>query len=173
MTALPTSSTARFKVFYTVGPFQHVMDLRSAGSPGNIGTIVHDLLTALAADLFAMTVDRVQFAVSGSGIFNDVVAGIEGNADGSGAFSVEETPNYVNFIARSSGGRRLRLAIFGIKTLGANYRFTAGENTGVDAAIARLISAAPFLLCIDGLQPIWKSYANAGRNVFWQKAVRP
>jgi len=149
------------------------MELRSLVSPSALGTIVDDFLTALATKIYGLTIDVVDFAASGSNVFNPVTTGIEGNVYGSGAGGTVAVPSYYNFIARSSGGRRLRMAVFGAVIAGADYRFIAGEDADLDAALAVLVAAGSSLKCIDGLTPVWKTYINAGFNSYWQRAVRP
>lgn len=173
MAPLPPNNTARYKVFYTVSGHQHVMDIRSLASPASFGADVGGLLGTLSPMTYAITIDQVQFAASGSNVFNPVTSGIEGNVYGSGSGTVGETPYYINFVGRSTGGRRVRLAVFGQKALGGDYRYIAGENANIDAAVAVLQDPANSFKAIDGLKPIWKNYANAGVNAHWQKAVRP
>jgi hypothetical protein len=173
MAPLSPDNTARYRVHYTVIGAQHTMEIRSLISPGALGTLVDSLLTQLGTDIFAMVVDFVEFAASGSNVFNSVTTGIEGFTYGSGAGTTIQIPNYVHFIGRTTGGRRVRLTVFGIIGLGTDYRFIAGEDALIDAAISVLVASGGNILGIDGLTPVWKSYANAGTNAHWQKAVRP
>lgn len=173
MAPLPPESTARFKVFYTVGTHQHTMEFRSGASPSAVGTIIDDFLTALNDEIYILTIDEVQFAANGSVIFNAITTGVEGSSYGTGAEPNEATPFYLSFIGRSPGGRRVRIYVFGSKSLYTDYRVTALENVDVDAAIAVLVAAGGSLLAIDGGTPIWKTYANMGVNAHWQKAIRP
>jgi len=57
--------------------------------------------------------------------------------------------------------------------MGADYRFVAGENAAVDAGRQALVDAGGNILCIDGLQPVWKTYVNGLVNAHWQKKLRP
>lgn len=173
MAPLPPNSTARFRVQYTTIAKQHTMEIRSTSSPSAIGVIVDALLTALGAAIFGLTIDVVEFAASGSNVFNPVTTGIEGNVYGSGSGTTVNVPSYFNFIGRTSGGRRVRLAVFGAAIAGGDYRFIAGELAVIDAARAVLVSAGGAIMGIDGLTPVWKSYVNAGFNAYWQRAVRP
>jgi len=138
-----------------------------------IGVAALDFLNALSPALNALVVNTVEFAPSGSSVFNIVTTGIEGSTVGSGAGTGSARANYVDFIGRSSGGRRVRLAVFGLKIDATDYRFIAGENAAVDAAIVELNTHTGAFLAIDGVAPQWYSYANAGVNAHWQKAVRP
>lgn len=173
MAPLPPNSTARFKVFYTNIAQQHVMDIRSADSPVAFGLNVDDLLNALSGMLLATVIDEVQFAASGSNVFNAVTTGIEGLTYGTGAGTPNLRAAYVNFVGRSSGGRRVRLAVFGVNNVTDDYRFISGESAFIDNALLALNATANHFICIDGLAPIWKNYANSGFNAYWQRAVRP
>jgi len=173
MAALPENNTPRFRINYTVGSNQHSFLLRSAASPAFIGGFVDDLLTALASAIYGMVIDNVEFSASGSTVFNPVTTGIEGNPYGAGVSVGESEAFALNFIGRSTGGRRVRIMIFSPTTLGADYRFVAGEGGSIDAAVAVLQSSGGLLQAIDGLTPIWKTYVNALVNTHWQKALRP
>lgn len=173
MAPLPPNSTARFRIFYTGIGVQHSVEIRSGASPSAVGTIVDDLLTAIDGALQALVIDEVQFAANGSDVFNAVTTGIEGNPYGTGGGITSQAANYYNFIGRSSGGRRVRLALFGANSQAGDYRFVAGENSALDAARAVLVAAAGDILAIDGLTPTWKTYINAGVNAHWQRALRP
>jgi hypothetical protein len=173
MAPLAPSNTPRFRVFYTVIGKQHSFEMRSHASPSTIGTIIDGLFTALSTGLYATTLDYVTYATTGSDVFNIVTTGAEGNTYGSGAGDTQHVPWYVNFIGRSSGGRRVRLAVFGIITMFTDFRSIAGESTEIDDAIDVLQTAGSALVAIDDLQPTWKNYANAGVNAHWQRALRP
>jgi len=175
MTPLPPSNTARYKVFYVNQTVTHVVDVRSTpASPSAFGLVMDALFTALGPILALTTVTDVQFAASGSNIFNSVGAGLAGNTYGSGTPTVAGAPEFVSFVGRTSGGRRWRMFIFGINAIAAvDYRFAPGEDANVDNAISVIDGASGIFLGIDGLKPTIYTYANAGVNAYWQKAVRP
>lgn len=173
MAPLLPSNTPRFRFVYTTVGHQHTFEMRSLISPAAMGTLVHQLLTALSNNLYDLVLDLVNWAPAGSNIFNPVITGIEGNHYGLGVAAADVVPFFVNFIGRSSGGRRNRIMLFGAKSLGIDYRFVAGEDPDIDAAVAILQGAAINTLAIDGLPTVWKSYVNAGVNAHWIKAVRP
>lgn len=170
---LPPDNTARFKVFYTNVGHQHTAQVRGTSSPATFGAQFDILLSALSPILYATTLDRVEFAPSGSNIFNPVTTGFEGNTYGAGAGSVAVAPYFVDFIGRSSGGRRVRMAIFGMTILGLDYKFQPGEDVNVDAAILVPQASAADWLAVDGIKPTWYSYANAGVNAYYQRKNRP
>jgi len=173
MAALPPENTARYRVHYTVGDEQHTMEIRSAARPSALGTLVAHFLSELDSAIGAMVVDFVEWAPSGSVFFNPVVTGIEGSSFGTGTITGDVRAWAFNFIGRSTGGRRVRIMVFGAVSLGADYRFVAGENAAVDAGLQALVDAGGNILCIDGLQPVWKTYVNALVNAHWQKKLRP
>ena len=175
MAPLPPESTARFKVFYTSVGHQHSMEVRSAGSPSAVGTFLDDYFTGLGFLIYSTVIDEVQFAANGSTIFNAVTTGIEGNVyTGAGSGTVaSEAAQFISFIGRTSGGRRLRMYTFGATSTAVDFRYVAGENATVDAVVAILVAAGGLLLGIDGGTPVWKNYANAGVNAHWQKTLRP
>lgn len=175
MAPLPPNNTPRFRIKYTNVSHQHSMEVRSHLSPSALGTLIDDFFTALDTAIFSTVIDSVEFAADGSDIFNPVTSGIEGNVyTGFGSGTVPgEAAQYISFIGRSSGGRRVRLYVFGVTTTGDDFRFPAGEVADVDAARAVLVAAGDSLRCIDDLQPVWKTYANGGVNAHWQKALRP
>jgi len=173
MAALPPESTARYRFTYTVTGFHHTGQIRSTMSPASFGVFLTLLVDTLDPLMYASTIDSVEWAASGSNIFNAVITGAEGHGYGTGAGTPTEIPEYIDFLGRSTGGRRTRLTFFGIGVSAGDYRFQAGENADVDAAIAVLVGTGGSLLCVDGLTPVWKSYANTGFNSYWQKVVRP
>ncbi len=172
MAPLAPSNTTRYRFHYTVTGKSHTMEVRSEGGVGAAASVVDNLLTALTTLLFALVIDSCEVADLGSNVFNPIVSGIETNSYGSGSGSLEKVPQFANFVARSTGGRRLRLAVFGIIGFAGDYRFSAGESAVTDAAVASLVAAGANILVIDGLTPVWKTYVNAGVNAYWQKAVR-
>jgi hypothetical protein len=131
------------------------------------------LFTALSPILYATVIDKVEYAPSGSNIFNPVSSGIEGNTYGSGAGSTAVAPYYYDFIGRSSGGRRVRFAIFGATILGLDYRFQPGEDANIDAAVLVPQASALDFIAIDNIKPTWYSYVNGGVNAYYQRKNRP
>jgi hypothetical protein len=121
-----------------------------------------------------VVIDRVEFAGSGSTIFNTVTTSVDGNTYGSGTPAVAgENAYFYNFSGRTSGGRRMRFYQYGAKALGGDYRFIAGESASLDSARSSIVSAAGMWLGIDGIKPSMYSYINAGADAYWQRALRP
>ena len=174
MASLPADNTARYKVFYDYAGHTHVTQVRAAGvhSPSSFGTWFDGLMQLLSPVLWAVGIVRVEFAPSGSNIFNPVTTGIEGNTYGSGTPVGLLAPQFVSFQGRSSGGHKWRLSIYGIKPEENDFRFELGDNGDVDNAVSYVQSASSFGKAIDGVSPVVYSYANTGFNAYWQRKVR-
>jgi len=164
MAPLPPNNTPRFKVTYSSLGRSHDFTARTNVSPAAFGVQADAFLGSFATFIATTTIDVVEFAPSGSDIFNPVTTGIEGNVYGTSGPAPDNAAWYVGFVGRTSGGRRARLFIFGAGLLGGNYRWNPGENASVDSAIATLQAQSPGWQAIDGLVPVWKSYANGGVN---------
>jgi len=174
MAPLPQNNTPTFELYYTTGGNQHSQQVRTGSmSPATFGTVMDLYYTGLASKLYSVVIDFVTFRAAGSTIANIVTTGIEGNTYGSGSPSSLNEPLYVDFIGRSSGGRRTRLTQFGCSDLATDYRFVAGESAAIDATIAFLNAQTNIFYAVDGLKAIWKSYANTGLNSYWQRKQRP
>jgi hypothetical protein len=119
-----------------------------------------------------LTVNTVRFAAAGSNVSNPVTTGFEGTSYGSGAGTVDSVPAFVNFIGRSSGGRRVRLAVFGYKNAFSTFRLHSTEDTHIADCITDLNGLANGALAIDGIKPTWYPYANVGFSAYWIRAVR-
>lgn len=173
MAPLPPSSTARFKVLYTQLGVQHDLQVRSTQSPATVGVMVDDLFSALTSAIATTTIDEVQFAPSGSDIFNAVTTGIEGNTYGIGGHPASDAATFWSLIGRTPGGRRVRLYFYGMGGMGGDYRYVAGENATATALVAVVNAFGGDIIGIDGLTPVWKSYVNAGVNAHLQRSLRP
>lgn len=174
MTALAPSNTPRFRAFYTTVGHQHSLQVRSPYSPAALGGFLINYFNAFGVTCAGAVLDYVDFAPAGSDIFNPVTTGIEGHVFTGGTVLSNEVAAWeYNFIGRTSGGRRVRYSRFGALFLGVDYRIVAGESSPIDAVVAALQAAGSNLLGIDGLTPVWKSYADCGVNDHWVKALRP
>jgi len=174
MAPLPVDNTARYKVFYTCNGVQHTQECRvGIVSPSVFGATMDAYYVALDVSIYTTVIDDVQYAGSGTNIFNSVATGIQGNTYGGGSPSNNgERALFYNFIGRSAGGRRMRFAQFGAKSYGLDFRFSASESATLNDALAVINSAAAMWLAIDGTKPVMKTYINAGYNAYWQRQVR-
>jgi hypothetical protein len=174
MAPLAPSNTPRFRIFYTTVGHQHSLQVRSPYSPAALAGFITNYFTAFGVACAAATIDFVDFAPSGSDIFNPVTTGVEGTTYAGGTVLSNEVAAWqFNFIGRTTGGRRVRYSRFGALFLGTDYRFVAGESSVIDAVVAQLNAAGSNLLGIDGLRPVWKTYADCGVNDHWVKVLRP
>lgn len=174
MAPLSPDNTPRFEVFYTNVSMQHSMQFRSHLSPSALGTLVGGFFTTLIPVLPATVIDTVTWAPAGSSIFNPVTTGIEGNTYGSGAGTPDSNAaTFWSWIGRTSGGRRVRLYVFGTGGMGNDYRYGAGEQTQLTAARNYLAGLGTDLRGIDDLAPVWKTYINAGVNRHIAESMRP
>jgi hypothetical protein len=174
LTPLPADNTDRYKVNYTAVGFNHDFQVRTdaSASAGGLGSVVGAFLTALAPQLYPVLVQTVEFAVAGSGVFNPVTTGIEGVTYGTGSPAPLLAPQFIGFQGRTSGGRKVRLSVFGIRPEENDYRFDPGDNSDIDAAINVLQGASHYFLGIDGVVPLWYDYSNTGFNAYWQRKLR-
>lgn len=168
MAPLPSSNTFRIRAHYT-GPFgSHTMTFRFANgtTPAASLAVVQDVAQALATLQYESTVwDSADYAVEGSDVFNPlpgwtpIVPGVAGAPD------LNDDPGrFLNFVGRSSDGRKIRLYLFEERYKTRNdMRYPAGAIPAITAALAELASH-PELVTIGGLPIVWKSYANIGSN---------
>jgi hypothetical protein len=127
----------------------------------------------MAPILFPCIITDVKFAASGVNIFNSVIMPtFVGQTFGSGTGTNFDAARYINFIGRSTGGRRVRVTWFGCSNFDTSFRINPLEDGAVDDTVLALNGATPPLACIDGLTPVWKPYANTGVNAYWQHASR-
>lgn len=172
MAPLPESNTPRYRVHYTVGTFEHTMQFRSAISPVALGALVEAFTNAFGINVWASVITNVEFAPSGSNIFNLVLTGAEGHSYGVGAMPITFAPLAYNFIGRSNDGRRVRLAVFGSKSNATNFRVAPLEESWIDDARGVLVGAGSSLLTIGGLAPVWKTYVNVKNFDHWVDEIR-
>lgn len=174
MAPLPHNNTPIYFVDYSVGGETHTMEVRAAApvSPSTFGTNMNAFLDAIDALFNQITILGVRFQAAGTNFSNPVVTGIEGNVYGSGAGTDDQVPIALNFVGRSSGGRRVRLMVFGFKFGLSGYRLSSVESPEVASGVALLNSTPNMFLAIDGVDPVWYPYANSLVNAYWQRKVR-
>jgi hypothetical protein len=172
MAALPENNTARFRFHYSTAGFDHSLQVRSASSPLVVGTLVDQWFTDIGIAGITATMNFVDWAPSGSNIFNPIATGIEGNTYGTPSFTPDKRAYAYVFVGRTAGGRRVRWMRFGATTHTDDYRIVAGESAFIDAAIGRLVANAAAIVGIDGLPVVWKSYVNVKPNDHWVKRSR-
>lgn len=175
MTPLPEESTARYIVHYTSVGNEHVQQWRvgSPISPTTFQTFLISFWDALDAVLLSATITGVGFIADGSTIENPVVMGtFVGSSYGSGTGSNIQGTGFLDFVGRSSGGKRIRVATFSPNLVDESFRLHIDENTHIATAHVVLSTNTVDLVAIDGIAPVWKPYANWGYNAHWQRARR-
>jgi hypothetical protein len=172
---LPPDNTARLKIFYNTCGHEHTCQIRLAE-----GVTVDDaaadfnaLVTAMGGAVYGSTYVAAQLAISGSNVFNDVVADWPVGWGGTAGPEVA-TADYFDFIGRSPDGRRVRFALFGATaaTAADRYRVFAADSSPVNGAVAVLNAAEGTFVSINAFQPVWKPYANLGPNAYWRNKIR-
>lgn len=175
MAPLPPNSTARYVVHYTSGSREHTQLWRSGtpASPSAMGDFLNQVWTDVSPIIFAATILDLVFYADGADVGNSVATtDFVGNTYGTGDPSNNTAALFLDFIGRSSGGKRVRVSFYSPTGTDPSWRFNAGESTAVDNVVMDLQSNSVDLVAIDGLVPIWKAYANVGYNAYWQRARR-
>lgn len=175
MPPLPSSNTARLKVFYQNSVTEHSIVARMATAAD--APDVETLFLAVIGDigtLFNFTeVTAVQLAADGSDLFFDYGATtLLGESWGVDPTSAEHNATGMTFVGRSPLGRRAKFTLFGYSGSVSSFRLTSSENTGVENAVAALNASSTAFLAIDGGEPLWKSYADIKTNDHWVKKAR-
>lgn len=175
MAPLPPSNTKRFELAYETCGFAHTLQMRTVTDmlPSEASTALDGFLTAIASQIYQLTVvqfsvidkeDTISFPVTWSG----------DPSYGTGEGPADHTAAYVDFVGRSAGGRRCRVAVFGGKnySVGADFRVTSSDSTVVADALAALVGAEGAFLAIDESQVLWHAYFNIGANAYWRNKIR-
>jgi hypothetical protein len=114
----------------------------------------------------------LRYAAQGSNVSNPV-SWTTLTGTGGGVLAQENYPRYISWIGRTSGGRRVRLYLYGcVSAVTPDYRLNDGESAPADAGMDYLNSAASVFVAIDNLRPVWKNYANQGYNAYHQRKRR-
>lgn len=174
MAPLPHNNTPIYFLDYGTVQHVHTLEVRAtaAVSPATFGSIMDAFLTQLSPVLNLLEVTGARFQAAGSNFANPVTVTIAGQTYGDGVGADGDEAKALNFVGRSSGGRRVRLMLFGYKANTSDFRVTAAENTAVAAAIGTLNNTANAFLAIDGVDPVWYPYANVIYNAYWQRKAR-
>lgn len=174
MAPLPVESTPRYVVHYSSGSNEHTQLWRTDGpsSPAAMATFLNSLWSTVDGILFTCQITDLVFYADGSTIGNSVTAaGFVGETYGSGSPTNVQQALYLDFVARSTGGRRFRSAFFSPVGSDPSWRFYGTEEPAIENAID-VLAGMTDLVAIDGLPLNWKPYANNGYNAYWQRANR-
>lgn len=175
MAPLPANSTARYFVDYTTGTEEHTFSVRAnpTYSPADLGTDLNTFLTDISPLLNRITIIRVRYQPEGSNVSAPVATAIDGNDYGGASYGTgDDRSKFLNFVGRSSDGRRVRLAVYGVNDIQPDYRVSTADSSAIIAAVDTLNTPANAFLTVSGLKPLWYPYANTTDSAYWQKQLR-
>lgn len=177
MAPLPVESTGRLFVDYSTCGEVHTAMVRfgTGGNAGDAMSMLDSFWIAIDPLMYLATIIGARVADLGLTVTYPVTW--TGAADfGSGAGSHYQTANYLDFVGRSIGGRRVRLATFGLishaDTSNSDYRHQATDSAAVAAGLAVLEASTDTPVAIDGASAVWQQYANIGVNAYWRNQIR-
>ncbi len=176
MAPLPSNNTGVLFVDYNTCGEDHTIQCRfnAAASFNDSMALMDGFLTAISASTQLITITGARVRDVGSNVTYPVTW--TGAATyGSGAGTHDQAAWFFDFVGRSIGGRRVRMAVFGAQTIvdgsGHDYRLDTG-TASIAAAIAALESDGNACCAIDGDAPSWHQYANSGVNAYWRNHIR-
>lgn len=175
MAPLPEDNTARFLVHFTVAGSEHVQQWRvdDLTSPSAMQDFLINVWEAMSPILLLTTINSVGYIPNGSTIENAVaMPSFVGQSYGSGAGTPIQSTGFVDFVGRTTGGRRVRVAFWAPNFVDESFRVTSAEHSEIGDVLVLLNDNAPDLVGIDGIGVVWKPYANWGYNAHWQRAKR-
>jgi len=175
MAPLPHNNTDLVIVDYSQGPRNHSFEVRvdTLSEIEAIETVIGAFLVAVGGLVGAAEITAVRGQAAGSNISLPFpISSLVGTTFGVGTTNNETVPFFLNFVGRSTGGRRVSLALFGKSGSLSDYRLTSSEETEIAAAVAILNGSEGTFLAIDDLPAIWYPYANVGVNAYWQRKQR-
>lgn len=177
MAPLSTLNTARLALDYNTCGEDHTVLMRysGAGSAGECMAILHTMLDSMAAFLFEVTIIGARNYPVGVN-FSTPITWTGDPTYGGDPGPHYASAQYVDFVGRSAGGRRVRVAFFGAQTAtdggGEDFRFQAADFPFVVTCVTALASNAGNAVAIDGLDATWHLYGNGGVNAYWRNKIR-
>jgi hypothetical protein len=143
------------------GDFNEVLDVFDA------------FLTAIDAGIYEITIEGARHRADGATISLPITWAFA-TTYGTTTALHNQTAQYYDWIGRSTGGRRVRLTVFGAITgydvADDDYRVAA---TGIfEDGRDVLVGAADLLVAIDNAPIVWYNYVNLGQNAYWRNRVR-
>ena len=169
MAVLPESNTDRLFWTYNDGFYDHSLQFRydtGSTSEADVGTVIHNYLTALSTTLYAITFVSFERSLEGSNVRNPVSWG-HSSTYGSTAMPEVNAPRYFFFTGRASSGRRWHLVQFGgAFTTPATWKLTTGDSGNLASARTVLVDAFSVLTItsIDHLAVTVNSVFPVGEN---------
>lgn len=176
--------TARYRLRYSFFGTSHSMMWRVASTvtdptalTAKIALFLADIQASLWSD---WAVEGAEFALADTDLFLPTTA--PASPTGAGDISARRNTDKafsVSFIARSTGGNKGRMFLYGTSmvtgvrdTVGNDFRLTSAESADVSAAIVRLNETSPALVCNDDNTAIWYEYVNMKYNDRWLRRLR-
>jgi len=176
MAPLPSNNTAVYYLDYETEGHIHTIQARygSGGSANDAAAMLDAFLTALGTNIYLYNIQGARVRDAGGSVTYPVTWD-GASTYGSGTEGEYASAQYGDFIGRSIGGRRCRIAIFGVKgivdTSGDDFRFP--DTVGyVGAALAVLRASSDTPVAIDGDPVNWHDYMNSGINAYWRNHIR-
>lgn len=175
MAPLPSNTTAVLFVDYSTGSENHTLQVRygTGGSTAGAMDFVDAFLTALDDTIFTMTILAARVRDIGTNVTYPVTW-TGASTYGAGVAAHDQSAWYIDFVGRSIGGRRVRLAVFGAAAVsdsaGHDYRLPATGN--IADALTQIELSSDFPVAIDGDPAGWHQYANMGVNAYWRNRIR-
>lgn len=177
MAPLAYNNTGLVFVDYASCGEDHTMQLRY-GSDGSIEeclSLADTLFNAMDSSLQLVTIIGArQQAIHTN--FSLPVTWTGAATYGSGVGDHYKSAWFADFVGRSSGGRRVRVAMFGLAAdfdgTSKDYRYSTTESVDVADAVAALEANPNACVAIDGLVASWHQYANIGQNAYWRNRIR-
>jgi len=175
MAALPQSNTMRWWAVYTCNGSEHRVMARTgpAATAASMSTVFSTLFANLAGQMVATTITGLEQSLAGSNIrLLHPYTGAQPTGTGTNIDN-DQRARTLSFVGRTAGGHKSRLFVFGIDAFSeGDYRVDTTESTFVAAVVTQLVNTPGVFLGIDGLAPVWHSYANIGYNDHWIKVYR-
>lgn len=176
MAPLPHNGTNILYVDYSTAAAEHTQAIRTTASVSqgnNVATWYADLLDTLGTLIGSRTITSARWQEKNTNFTYPVEVEIIGETYGTGVVSNFQDARFLDFVGRSSFGRRCRFPIFGvIAAVPDDFRFTTADQTEIAQAVVKMNQFPNVPVSIDDVKPVWYGYANVGVNAYWQRAHR-
>lgn len=174
MAPLPYNSTDILKVEYdtTVGVHQLQFRRHASVDKATFITTARSFCSALASRINTsggFTSATYQAAGSNVSLPESwtLIAGTNGTAP-----NAIQRPEFVSFLGRTAGGRRVRLAFFDMYLPAeSDWRLELGDVSALNSA-RTVLTTGSWIAAVDGMSPIWYPYFNIAYSAYWTRKSR-